>query len=774
MQFIEKFYIIIVMKYIKPVFILGLVTLILLSSFTLEIVTLSFDNIMEGLTTLKAILLQLKIINYKGMLITPKILALKIKPLLLILSYLGVACITFIVTNWQLFLYIIVVYIFVKCLVTNFYIKHFKFDVKFNINSITAIWEKRKLVAPFLIKLFLLMIPIRFFIRMCTLTLFNFQADILCIITLVLLTLPFIYYFLNLIKKYLAAKQLIRFKSDKKQTKDKYLYYHRQHNNNSISKKDYFLFNDYVIKNINFYNIIYIILNILVIHYYFYYYLAIILLSLIILILLILYLPAKHSAATQQDSLFNNNINLQARGGPPALTFTWAYLMDNLGMYLTWGNEFGYNEPDHEINNRGFNISDETNSYNQFILNNVYPNHFNSDINVNRNEPVTCYNWLHSCIPAPQAAVWLTEAKDIQHGIVIAKSKILSMVYMQRYVAKHVEEFKKEVGTLNYIPQTLFKNDIYIGSVGRMDKTLVINFLKRDGQQLAGARKQFWPSYYIHDENLRHVREELEPIRDTIRFLETQFGLYIPKKEIYENIITFTEVENLRGGDPSLIKVMRPCVLYTDLYTMYESAIKYFLCAKKQDWGDLKDGSIYSKIIALKGNVQYHQMTDQNRINSDKLLNELYLEYLKTRLTLCDRVEGDKSFNSKRTQLFYNYKSDYLKNIILFREDDLDIFSFKTNCLVDMTWTRRRLVDKLNTEHQYSSFYVVCTNRISMELLALERPYGEIPKMYSVLDLTNKNTSSTLKGFTAPIKQSFNILDKQDGDTLKKLLLYKF
>lgn len=51
------------------------------------------------------------------------------------------------------------------------------------------------------------MIPIRLFIRICALTLFNFHNDIICIIILVLLTLPFIYYFFNRIRKYLAALQ---------------------------------------------------------------------------------------------------------------------------------------------------------------------------------------------------------------------------------------------------------------------------------------------------------------------------------------------------------------------------------------------------------------------------------------------------------------------------------------------------------------------------------------------------------------------------------------
>lgn len=92
------------MNNLKYIFILGLLTLIVLCSFTLEIVT--FDNIMEILTAIKAILFQLKIINYKGMIIKPNVLALNIIPLFVILFYILTACITFIYI-YLLFIYLL-------------------------------------------------------------------------------------------------------------------------------------------------------------------------------------------------------------------------------------------------------------------------------------------------------------------------------------------------------------------------------------------------------------------------------------------------------------------------------------------------------------------------------------------------------------------------------------------------------------------------------------------------------------------------------------------
>lgn len=90
-----------------------------------------------------------------------------------------------------------------------------------------------------------------------------------------------------------------------------------------------------------------------------------------------------------------------------------------------------------------------------------------------------------------------------------------------------------------------------------------------------------------------------------------------------------------------------------------------------------------------------------------------------------------------------------------------------------MPWTRRRFIEKVEIDNIYSSFYVVSANRISMELLSIERPYGELPKIYSIMDLTNRNTNTAIKAFRPP-KQSLNILDKQDGNTLKKLLKYQY
>jgi len=60
-------------------------------------------------------------------------------------------------------------------------------------------------------------------------------------------------------------------------------------------EEDYFLFNDYVIRNINLYNIIYIIFIVLFIKYYPYYYFMIVILLVVLLIItsLLSFKPSK-------------------------------------------------------------------------------------------------------------------------------------------------------------------------------------------------------------------------------------------------------------------------------------------------------------------------------------------------------------------------------------------------------------------------------------------------------------------------------------------------
>lgn len=753
------------LKYIKPIFVLGLCIIIVWYSFGADIISLSFDNIIEVYSVIKTILWKLNIINSEHMVIKTRILAFNIIPFLIILLYLWVICIAFIITNIKFFLYIILVYIFVKCLLINFYLKHFKlFGTSIlNINKLF-----RKKIA--LIISLLLMIPIRFLIRICIFTLYDFHNDILCIIWLVLLTLPFVYYFKNLISKYIVrGLNLFNFKSVKVNSSGCV----------NVNSEDYYLFNDYVIKNINLFNLIFVALTVLIIKYYLYLYLTIILL-LLILVLLVLWSGSSSSRETLQST------------NPPLLTFTMAAFMTDLGTYLTWGGDLGCSESEEWARQKGYNLATETNSYDQFLLKKVSSNHFNSKPlapvgGVNNNRLVTTYNWLHKDLGPSRDGIWLGE-QDVKHGVDIMNSKILRMVYIQRCIVELEDNFRRELGIFKYQPQTIFKNEKYTGSVGRINNTLVVNFLKND--TVRRDLRLFSPTHYVHDEALRQDRLATEPVVQAIRFLEEKYGIYIPNRNSVQNIITLTESEDFIDEDSAsfLFKVMRPCPSFTDLNTMYETPEKYFLCKKKQDWGYLAYGTIYNKVLYLQANVG---LKDKNIEDSEYTLNELYREYLVTRLSTFGslvKMESDPNFNLDKiigkSSYLYNYKSDSdnVKNLWLFKADySENIFHFKKESLIGLPETRNKLLEMLKSSlHPFpstdypnpTSFFVVSANKISMELLYIQKSWDEEwpPMIFSIMDKTNKIT--TEPKFLIPVKQSYNILDYQDGETLKKLLRY--
>jgi len=139
--------------------------------------------------------------------------------------------------------------------------------------------------------------------------------------------------------------------------------------------------------------------------------------------------------------------------------------------------------------------------------------------------------------------------------------------------------FKRDVGDLSYEQLVTFKNERFIGSVARVKNTLVVNFLETNRPI---AVKNFVPTHFVQDENLRHINCELEPVRLAMQFFEEKYGIVIPFKRDIVNIITLTESIPF-GTNSGLIKVFRPYHLFSDLNTMYDSAENYYLSNKFEE-----------------------------------------------------------------------------------------------------------------------------------------------------------------------------------------------
>jgi predicted Zn-dependent protease with MMP-like domain len=767
---------------------------IILFSWMFDIVDVSLDNLDIAYKEMKSFLMRIGEVDINNMPKKLYILAFKIRYLVILYFYLIGFVITFVFTNWKLFLYTILVYIFVKCLLTDFFTKHFKFNQSWNINY-KDIWKQRRNVISFIVKSWLMMLPIRFIIRGTIIVLFNFHDNFISDIFIVLLALPFYYYFSNIIRKYLRASLHGLQRTDTFSTV--------KPAESSIAmvslrlENDYYLFNHYVIKQMNLYNMIYILFTIWIIQNYFYYCLIFMIIIFVIIMDIVLYryiFPAKQQAGSYPYSSNQNKAASQQKkellaAGPPILTLTLASLMYNLGAYLSWSALEGYNRPEGlQDPERGiaFETLKATEGYGPCLIKQVAASKFNTYKQVN--PTVECFNWFHdNAMEDVNTSLWPRES-DMAIAQ-IANSPILRMVYAQQEVVKRHTLFKRDVGDLSYKQLVTFKNDRFIGSVARVQNTLVINFIELN--KLPPTKKYFMPTHIVQDESLRHINCELEPVKWAIGFFEEKYGIIIPFKKEIVSIITTTEMKPF-GNSPSLVKVFRPYYLFSDLTTMCESEESYYLSKKEDDkWGPSVDElSKKVKVVNLKHNAINRKSTVEFIKRNDDRLKQLYTEYLETRPKsfrskfpnmVVNIEDKDPDFNLERGCMFKKCTSEDLKSVVFFKQDELPIFfNFKKYTLIDMTWTRRRLVDKIEKMEPHTSYYGICANNVSVELISVENNtefsiVNDSPEIYSILEERNTYKGGPYITDAIPLpKQTFNILDQKDGQTLEKFLKHPF
>nr|YP_009546944.1 hypothetical protein [Hirsutella thompsonii]AYP41263.1 hypothetical protein [Hirsutella thompsonii] len=752
------------------------VVCVIIFSWMVDFVDISFENLDIAYTEMKSFLMKIGEVDINNMPKKQYILAFKIRYLVIISFYLIGFVITFVITNWKFFLYTILVYIFVKCLLTDFFTKHFKFNKSWNINY-KDIWRRKKSIFSFIVKSWLVMLPIRFLIRGSIIALFHFNNNFISDIFIILLALPFYYYFFNILRKYLQARlQGMQRRDAFMIVKPAFLsftinsFWRGKH---SLGlENDYYLFNHYVIKQMNLYNIIYIIFTVWIIKNYFYYCLIFMIIIFVIIMEIVLYnfftVGSAQQAARQQGKVL--------LASPPILTYTLASIMYNLGAYLSWSAMLGHNEPE-KFN---YNVFDDTEEYGPCSIKQVAASKFNTYKQVNPS--VECFNWIHdNAAEDVNISQWPRE-NDLAMAQIV-KSPILRMVHAQWHVAEKQHEFKRDVGSLTYEPLIAFKNDRFIGSVARMKNTLVINLLETNRPL---PKKHFWPTHYVQDESLRHIKSELEPVRWAMRFFEEKYGILIPLKDEIHNIITLTETKPF-GTDPTLAKFLRPYYLFSDLSTLYTSAEQYFLSRKQDNWGpDPDELSKYGKIIVLKHNAINLTRSEQFIKENDDRLKELYNEYLEIRLKRfrskfpnldINYEDVEPNFNSERGFMFKKCTSPDIKSLFFFKQDELPIFfSFKKSTLIDMSWTRRRLIDKIEKLEPHVSYNAICANNISVELLSVENTTGfstiaDSPEVYSICKIDHyKEGSLYITDKIGVPVQTFNVLDKKDGKVLEKFL----
>ena len=725
-------------NYVRMLILFIIVITIILLSGLLEIVNINLFSIEHIWKILNVIYYKLNIVNTQGM-VKKTILAFNLIPFLIILFNTLIFFIIFCVLNWRFILYIGLVYIFVRSLLTNFYEKHFKFKGGFSItkdNLKKFIITKCQEIKTIIYFLFL-MIPIRIFIRICGLSLFDFFDNILSTVLLILLSLPFIYYFSNLLKKYLKKIK--------------------------IELEDYLLFNNYVINNVNLYNIIYIVSAVLLINYCSFYYFI----FMFILLLLLIYIIFKCFSLSSYNLVSSKDkIHLEANPDPYMIAAATA-----LGVLLGDGANEGSSNYSQYINSwSGSQIAE----YNSIVV----VGKLDSNNLVHSKEGMfSTTNFIHKEIKANLNYV---DVRSIQTARWIERSPILRIVYEQQLMVENkvMQEryFKTE---LKYKPCTLFVNEKFLGSVGRISNTLIVNLVRLENLH-SPIKKTFLPTHYMANPNIKHLEAniEYEPIWSTIKIFEEKFGIYIPDKWEISHIITLTELEFM--GHPNLTKLFRPSIHYTDLDLKFASKAKYY---QNKRIDKTVTGNPLDKALKLQKGLEKNLKSASSfdkRIYEDVKLNRLYITALQDRYMnfIDNSLKVEPSFPLISTEGHLYYKcvgKEGITSLVLFREDDSPIYGYKDDTYIDMIITRQKLIEKLRSENLTDyKYYVICANEITTELLLTEKYEDccdDTYQFYSIMDITNLKHSK--RNDYTRVRQIFNILHQEDWGTVRKLLELK-
>jgi len=355
--------------------------------------------------------------------------------------------------------------------------------------------------------------------------------------------------------------------------------------------------------------------------------------------------------------------------------------------------------------------------------------------------------------------------------MVYAQNKLLGQKFIQTHITK-------EIGKSSFEKQSIFVSDRYIGSVSRLKNTLIVNIITNKFQY--DKQKTFYPSHYTLDLTDPSEDGKLQPVTLTLRILESKYGMLIPNKDSIRNIITVTEGDSIPGTN--LVKVLRPSIYYTDLNTRFRHRSQYYHCDTPFDLNVDEYDLNYVKfnlMYKLKQEcIRYRSSFDKIR-NCDLQLNRLYFNIFRER---SEYMHMDIVFDpiepviNEHKEFFYRYKGIGIgiKDMIFFREDDFLIFSsFKASAFVNMFETRQKLLSKMDELGVNANYYAICANSVGMEFLSIENPYvnihpGDIPLIYSIIDTENTITNKYITNGIC--KQTYNILNKIDGDSLLRML----
>lgn len=552
--------------------------------------------------------------------------------ILISLVGLGTTSTLFIINNINFVILNILAMVFTRAFVLNFYQKHFIFNLS-NPNSklsfiaikacikylIKKILDNIEKIILLFLKLIILSVFIIIILRSTIFMLLMGNSDNLVSNGLILiLPLPLYNYFFNLAMKKIKKED--------------------------ITSDDYYIYNKFVINNINLYRITYILSINYIIHNYYYVYILTIIVFMALLSVLsgyyLLYVKPNKCRYPLLNTAYKP-LTLQCTGGEAmALITSFVAIAPVL----------------QDACNRGY-IHYHTNEGTKKYVSTW------KTANLGFKTPHPYYIGLKTMnITTMPEKLYLKmkpeyESIAMEHREKLRNSPILNMAYYQ----KHNDLFRSP-DFWGIKPYSYFSNPLFYGSVLQTvkGKFLIITIIRNDS-----AGSIFMPSFYLPD----GTTESEQKIRDIREILQMKYNLLLPVGAPSNNgYMIFTQAESL--GTNGLFRVWRPSIQYMepeclkqnttvgDYYKISESSM---VRLKEFNYNYWNNSVKTIKEMAGKNAIASFKVNNPNNIKRG-VINELWADRMFRIILNLFFIKGTEPVNGNEYKMYNEEWKDKFKD----------------------------------------------------------------------------------------------------------------
>lgn len=557
----------------------------------------------------------------------------EIKSFILIsLVGLGTISTLFIINNINFVILNILAMVFTRAFVLNFYEKHLIFNLS-NPNSklsfvaikacikylIKKILDNIEKIILLFLKLIILSVFIIIILRSTIFMLLMGNNDNLVSNGLILiLPLPFYNYFFNLAMKKIKKED--------------------------ITSDDYYIYNKFVINNINLYRITYILSINYIIHNYYYVYILTITVFMALLSILsgyyLLYVKPNKCRHPLSSTAYKP-LTLKCTGGEAmAIITSFVALAPVL----------------QDACNRGY-IHYHTNEGTKKYVSTW------KTTNLGFKTPHPYYIGLKTMnITTMPEKLYLKmkpeyESIAMEHREKLRDSPILNMAYYQKH-----NDIKRSLDFWGIKPYSYFSNPLFYGSVLQTVKGrfLIITIIRNDS-----AGSIFMPSFYLPD----GTTESEQKIRDIREILQMKYNLLLPVGAPSSNgYMIFTQAESL--GTNGLFRVWRPSIQYmepecfkqnTTVGDYYKISEDSMVRLKEFNYNKYRNSVKVIKEMAGKNAIASFKVNNQNNIKRG-VMNELWADRMFRVILNLFLIKGTETVNGNEYKMYDEGWKDKFKD----------------------------------------------------------------------------------------------------------------